>query len=340
MITIHNRYIFKDGQQYHPRGWTYQNIRIGQGSGRSFAKEPLQIPYDLADMIAAGTNCTRLYYDQYDSGEYTTALNLFAEYGIDVIMFYYVPHNTDYSVATGGANRSSVISAVQEMVTNLSGFSAIVGWGIGNEVNYELGGTSLKDYFTMINEAAGAVKGIDSTRFTTTAHGEMASIISTGQYFCPNIDVWGVNLYRGRSFGTLLKQVDDFLSKPFIITEYGFDAYDSVGVEGEDQAGQASRNINLTQELESYYPYIAGYFNFQWADGWFKASNNSTHDTTGNVSTHDDRDSLVHEEWFGATEALSEAGVVRTKRQTYTIHSEYWNNKLLPTSSSKRLLVI
>jgi hypothetical protein len=129
-------------------------------------------------------------------------------------------------------------------------------------------------------------------------------------------------------------------SKPFLISEYGFDAYDAVGVGGEDQAGQASRNLALTRELDSYYPYVTGYFNFQWADGWFKANNNSTHDTTGSATTHDDRDSLNQEEWFGATEALDTAGVSRTKRQTYTVHADYWNYKRLPNSSIKRLPVI
>lgn len=340
MISIQNRRIYNNGQLLHPIGWTYQNIPIGQGVGRSFAKEPLQIPFDLSDYVDAGANCTRLYYDQYNESEYQVALDLFEEYGIDVIMFYYVPHNTDYSLATGLANRTSVISSVETMITNLSGFDTIIGWGIGNEVNYELGGTPINDWFSLLNQSIAAGKAIDSTRFYTTANGDVSSIITSGQFYCPNIDVWGANVYRGTSFTNLITSILNIPNRPFLVTEFGFDAYDSVNIGGEDQAGQATRNIALIEELESYYPYISGYLAFQWSDGWFKMGNNSTHDTTGNASSNDDRDQIIQEEWFGATESLSSGSATsRTKRTTFQTNKEYWTSLVEKYNYIKRLPV-
>lgn len=265
MINIYNRHIYKDGQPYHIRGWSYSNIPIGGSASTSWANEPAQPPYDLADMQAAGANCLKIYYDQYDAAQYQVALDACAGAGIDVVMIYFVPQNTDYSVATGGANRSSVVSTVSGMVTNLKSYPAIVGWGIGNEMNYNLGVTPLSDWYTLPEACIRAGKAIDTTRSYTSSNGDVATIQSAGDRLCPSIDVWGATIYHGRTFTTLRSDVIAATQKPFLITEYGFDAYDS-SLPAEDQAGQASRNSALTLEAESYYPYITGYFLFQWAD--------------------------------------------------------------------------
>ena len=40
-----------------------------------------------------------------------------------------------------------------------------------------------------------------------------------------NIDIWGSNVYRGPSFGTLFLDYQKKSSKPLYISEYGADAY-------------------------------------------------------------------------------------------------------------------
>ena len=41
----------------------------------------------------------------------------------------------------------------------------------------------------------------------------------------PNVDIWGLNVYRGASFGTLFAQWKNVTSKPFYISEFGTDSF-------------------------------------------------------------------------------------------------------------------
>lgn len=334
-MTVRGRRIYKNGAPYQIRGWNYANIPIGQTSGRSWALEPTQIPFDMADLQAAGANCVRIYCDGFDTTQYTTALNYCASYGIDVIMFYYVPISTDYSIATGSTNRANVISAVQTMVNNLKGLPAVIGYGIGNEVNYNLGVTPLRDWYSLLEACIQAGKAIDTTRFYTTSNGGTTDILGAGNTLCPSIDVWGATVYRGKTFTTLLHDIIGMTEKPFILTEYGYDAYDAT-IPGEDQPGQSSRVVALAQEAQSYYPYLSGYLLFEWCDEWWKAGNSSAHDTTGLSAAADDRDGLFQEEWWGTSLALSAgAGQSRTKRTLYQNMSNYLTTLPNPPSQNR-----
>ncbi|MCX5697622.1 MAG: hypothetical protein NTU54_06635 [Candidatus Omnitrophica bacterium] len=42
---------------------------------------------------------------------------------------------------------------------------------------------------------------------------------------CPNIDIWGLSVYRGNTFGDLFTQWPNISSKPFYVSDFGVDSY-------------------------------------------------------------------------------------------------------------------
>jgi len=95
--------------------------------------------------------------------------------------------------------------------------------------------------------------------------------IDRGGHLCPSINIWALQLYRGYSFGAWFQHAQNASNsatnfKPFMITEYGVDAYHDVcgsdplhtpcfnqvgdhSGSGEDEGAQAMWNRNLTVEI-------------------------------------------------------------------------------------------
>ena len=65
-----------------------------------------------------------------------------------------------------------------------------------------------------------------------------------------NIDLWGVNTYRGGTFGSLFTDYARASSKPLLVLEYGVDAYD-MARRGENEELQAEWTRRLARELEA-----------------------------------------------------------------------------------------
>ncbi len=303
---------------YFIRGWNYANIPIGQNSN-TWSGQQWQIPYDMADIKAAKGNTVRIYYDYYNATAYKNGLDAMDAKGVKAIIFLWV--NYDANLKKNTPYRKQIVNDFKTMVSNLKYHPAIIGWGFGNEVNYHT--NSKNDWYDTLNEAIGQAKAIDNTRFYTTANGEVSDIKTYG-YRVPNIDVWGANIYRGTSFGTLYTDVPQATSKPFIITEMGFDRRNAGG---EDQAGQASRDLALAQEIEGHKDVISGYLFFEWTDEWWKVASVWDHDAGPYSSSGDDQDHISDEEWYGFTEAFYlNAAEPRVKKQSYTAISQYWNS--------------
>jgi hypothetical protein len=329
VMSVIGRTISKNGAPKRWRGMNHSNTPIGFGPGTGnetvWGREPKQSRYDLADIKAMGCDAIKLYGDPYDRQEYGAMFDECYRLGLDIFMIYYSAHNTDYSA--GNANRTTAINGYVAMVNNVKYHPAVVAYGFGNEQNYELGATSLADWYSLVGEASTAAKAADATRVTFTANGDLGNI-ATYDSSLTSLDFWGANVYQGLSFQGFDQKLRQATTKPFIFTEFGFDSYNQ-SVPAEDEPGQALRDLLNTKEIEGMRS-VSGSFLFEWADEWWKESQPgdlpTVQDHVGNgLNYNDDRDQSYEEEYFGITKALNTGSAQsRVKKQTYFALQNYY----------------
>merc|ERR1719359_1502980 len=86
-----------------------------------------------------------------------------------------------------------------DVVQKTKDHPAILMWVIGNEWNYNglYAGLSKEQSIDKINAVARLVKETDSTHPVSSIYGHMPSGYTIGRM--PDIDIWGLNIYSGRS---------------------------------------------------------------------------------------------------------------------------------------------
>lgn len=304
MITINGRKILQDGVELHGRGYNYSNIPIGGTVWPN--NEWTQFVYDVADLAEMGVNLVRFYYDPAYHPYYDAILNAFHGVGIKVVPFRYLTQGVDYSTTTGQINRNAMRDRVRGMVAALKYHPAIIGWGIGNETAHVLGPNTVTQVYEMINECIVAAKNIDSDRYYTHANAEIGNIINYGAAM-PDIDVVGLNVYRGPSLTTLVSQIEANITKPVALWELGLTSYSS-------EATQAAGVVSLAQACEAAWPTISSYCFFQYHDILSKSGTPTMQDGTG-------------EEHFGHTK-VSAPGVLlpRDKKLAFTNLRNYFQS--------------
>jgi hypothetical protein len=201
-------------------------------------------------------------------------------------------------------------SVVDAKVSAVRDHPAILMWVLGNEWNYNglYVGMSHEASLAALNEAAERIVAIDDTHPIVTVYGEMPSAQTIEAM--PLIDVWGINAYRGLSFGDLFDRFAELSDKPMFLAEYGADAYDATQ-DAVNLAAQAEATRALTQEIldhaaspESDGQCVGGTI-FEWADEWWK-------DADGSPSTQEPGgiapgggphpDQTFNEEWWGVVD--------------------------------------
>jgi len=130
---------------------------------------------------------------------------------------------------------------------------------------------------------------------------------------CPDVDILGINAYRGISFDNAFERVKNEYGKPLMFTEFGADAFNTQ-TNAEDQESQATYLLGNWTEI---YGNAArngkagnsiGGFTFQFSDGWWKfgqTANLDVHDINASWSNGGYQNDYVagennmNEEWFG-----------------------------------------
>mgnify|MGYP000026463536 FL=1 len=128
---------------------------------------------------------------------------------------------------------------------------------LGNENNYGLfwAGSETEDFpddatmkkamgekrgrpmYQLFNEAALLMKKIDINHPIAMCNGDLLFIDIIAEE-CIDVDIYGTNMYRGKSFGDAFQKVKDKLNKPILFTEFGVDAFNALNKE-EDQKMQS-----------------------------------------------------------------------------------------------------
>lgn len=283
-----------------------------------------------------GVNTIRLYtgiqpkwikyiYENY--GIYTMLNHSFGRYGL-TLNSTWVPV-TDYRDA---ATQELLMSEVTKMADQYKNTPGLLLFLLGNENNYGLfwAGAETEDFpddaeeqkfigetrgrpmYKLMNDAALKMKSIDGSHPVAICNGDVLFIDIVAEE-CKDVDIYGVNMYRGVSFGDAFQVVKDKLNKPIMFTEFGSDAFNATDNK-EDQKMQAHYALGNWKEI---YENAAGLgkvensiggFTFQFSDGWWKfgqTKNLDIHDSNaswsngGYIQDYAPGENNMNEEWFG-----------------------------------------
>jgi hypothetical protein len=244
---------------------------------------------------------------------------------------------------SGDSNR------LQQVVTAYKTHPAVLAWAIGNEWNvnfYHHAFSNILDSANATEALARQVKSLDPGHPVAAIFGDIDipglnpllkasentnQMVSTERIvndLCPSVDFWGLNIYRGATFGNLFDQWATITSKPMFLSEFGTDAY-RIFEQGfppffpdgmEDEPMQASFNRVLWQEIAAQISALhlsgrcIGGTVFAWNDEWWKvqpASGGSPNvqENLGFYGGHPD--GFANEEWFAI------AAIDRRLRETF-----------------------
>jgi hypothetical protein len=330
-----------DGRPFIVNGMNWDYFPIGTNYNYSLWNQPdALIKRALDDEMALlqnmGVNAIRVYtgipkkwieyiYDNY--GIYTMLNHSFGRYGL-TIDGTWTPV-TNYADAKTRELLMKEISEMSETYRNTRGLLLFL---LGNENNYGLfwAGAETEDFpdeedqrrevgekrgrpmYQLMNEASKAIKKINPAYPVSICNGDLLFLDIIAQ-LCPDVDILGINVYRGVSFGDLYQRVKNEYGKPVLLTEFGSDAFNAVTVE-EDQNAQA---YFLRGNWKEIYQNAAGLgmagnslggFTFQFSDGWWKYGQTldlELHNTNASWSNggysfdYKAGQNNMNEEWFG-----------------------------------------
>ncbi|HEX6764973.1 MAG TPA: glycoside hydrolase family 2 TIM barrel-domain containing protein [Polyangiaceae bacterium] len=289
-IRVEGRELVVDCVPYEVRGVCWNPVPKGATHPAGLDYAGLSVT-DVPLMRTAGINTVRTY----ERIEDMAVLDRLFDAGIRVL-------DTVYGY---GGDAASVVTARVNAVKN---HPAILGWVLGNEWNYNGLYTSLShaDSLARINEAAALVKAADDSHPVITVYGEVPTTATLGAM--PDIDIWGINAYRGISFGDLFSTWEARSEKPMFLSEYGADAYNA-NLPGYDPMSQAEATAALVGELLAHSVtrhadgVVLGGTIFEWADEWWKAGNPNTQEAGGTAPGGGPYpDQTFNEEYWGVVD--------------------------------------
>ncbi len=300
-IVVDGRELSVDGVPFFIRGVCWNPVPKGQNHPEGLDYAGLAA-VDIPLMQAAGINAVRTYEPVLDG----SVLDQLYAAGIYILNTVYPWGGAE--VATAVAN----VNAVKDHPANLM-------WVIGNEWNYnglyvEL---SHEESLARINEVAQAIRQVDDTHPIATIYGELPSADTVNAM--PDIDVWGINSYRGISFGDLFTEWEALAvpARPLFMAEFGADAFNA-NLPGYDPDSQAEATEALLSEIVANRTDAGGVLLggtiFEWADEWWKAGNVNDHDNGGIAPGGGPYpDQTFNEEWWGIVD------IERTPRPAYDV---------------------
>ena len=272
---------------YLIKGICYHPVPKGKEK-RSF--ETLE--QDIALMLEAGINTIRVYKPVDDSA----VLDQLNAAGIQLIVGFGYNQNGVYDIASG---------TILDYVKKYKDHPAILFWELGNEYNYhpEWFGGDIATWYKALNSTAAAIQALDKNHPVATAHGEIPTeeVLSVN----PNIDLWGVNVYRWDQPGSLIEEWEKRSDLPLYFSEAGADSFmtaekDSYSA-GVNEEAQADATAVILDQIFARKDLINGVALFSFTDGWWKAGNPNQQDQGGwaPFSTGVPYDGAPNEEYWG-----------------------------------------
>lgn len=326
-----------NGEPFMANGMNWDYFPIGTNftyslwsQSDAFIKKALDD--EMSMLKNMGVNVIRVYtgiqpkwityiYEQY--GIYTMLNHSFGRYGLTIDGGWMA--NTEYSDARVIELLMKETKALAEQYKDTPGLLLYL---LGNENNYGLfwGGAETEDIpiedrtstqrarymYKLFDQATVAMNAIDRNHPVAICNGDLLFLDLIAEE-CPNVNILGINVYRGESFGDMFDRVRKEYGKPVLLTEFGSDAFNAVTME-EAQQDQAYYDVQNWREI---YENAAGLgkagnsiggFTFQFSDGWWKfgqTKNLDVHDSNaswengGYKFDHIPGRNNMNEEWFG-----------------------------------------
>lgn len=330
---------------------------------------------DFKLMKDMGVNTLRIYH--YADHNKTLLMDGYKRFGFMYLMGnmignYCVDSGAQWFEGTDYANEAqqkNMLESVRKMVEEYKDEPYVLMWVLGNENNYsepgrpgESSGNGCrarlqpKDYYRFVNEAAKLIKSMDPQRRPVAICNGDTLYLDICAAEAPDIDVFGVNCYRGeQGFGSLWNDVSEIYDKPVLITEYGCSAYHPSWNLKRTEAAQAKYLKNNWLDIEANMAgsgagNALGGILFEWADEWWKANSDlplkiqqqkkdwyaarsaqykdlqpGKHDTVPQFGAPF-LDGWSYEEWFGvATQGNgSDSPFLRQLRPAYFTYQQLW----------------
>jgi hypothetical protein len=306
-VTISKRSILVNNEPYIIKGICYHPVPKGSNE-RSF--ETLDV--DLSLMKEAGINTIRVYAPIDDE----TVLNKINDFGIKVIIGFGYNQNGYFDILSG-----SFINYVEKYKNH----PAILLWELGNEYNYhpEWFENDIKNWYLAMNEAAQLIHQKDTNHPVTTAHGDLPDSLALS--LAPNIDVWGLNVYRWDNPETIFEEWKKVSSKPMYLSEAGGDSYMTISKAGYEKGinekAQADATSKILNKTFSNLEVCSGVTLFSFTDGWWKAGKNDIQDIGGWApnSSGVPYDGTPNEEFWGIVD------IERNKKLAFEIVKQKFN---------------
>jgi hypothetical protein len=297
---VSKRQLLVNGVPYIIKGVCYHPVPRGSNK-RDFSNLKL----DLQLMKEAGMNTIRVYEPIQD----IKILDEIYSNGFKVIIGFGYNQNGNYDILS---------NTYLKYVEKYKKHQAIVMWELGNEYNYhpEWFNGDIKNWYKALNSAAAEIHKIDS-RPVSTAHGELPSQQALSS--CPNIDVWGMNVYRWDNPETIFREWKMVSNKPMYLSEAGGDSYMAISKngysKGVNERAQADANSKILDAVFLNSEICSGVTLFSFTDGWWKAGDNDRQSPGGSPpnSSGVPYDGIPNEEYWGIVD------IDRNKKQTFEI---------------------
>lgn len=274
--VIKDRQLSINGEPSIIKGVGYSPVPIGSNKGKDYYTVKYKNIYnrDLPIIRKMGANTLRLWGWDNDA-DHTDFLNKMYNNGKDpiyLIASFWINAETNIS---SPEVRNQLKVDFRKMVAKHKNHPAILMWAVGNELNaqWKHDKNKMDDLFSLIDEMAKEAHLEEGANYhpvtTTLVDANVTETIATYDSKMTNLDVWSVQLYRGKDFGSYFKEYRTISSKPTAILEFGIDAYDEKNNrEYEDK--QAEYISSLWGHLENNFDTAIGGAVMTYSDGWYK----------------------------------------------------------------------
>ena len=330
-----------DGKDFMINGMNWDYFPIGTNYSYSLWEQSevfikTALDSEMAMLKDMGVNAIRVYtsmqpkwityvYEKY--GIYTMINHSFGRYGLSI--------NGKWIPVTNYSNLDTqkvLLQEVSEMTETYKDTAGLLLFLLGNENNYGLfwEGAETENFpndekeivakgeklgrpmYQLMNKAAKIIKTIDGLHPVAICNGDIGFIDIIAEE-CLDVDIYGTNMYRGKSFGDAFERIKKELNMPIMFTEFGADALDAL----ENKEDQKMQAFYMVENWKEIYENAAGLgktgnsiggFTFQFSDGWWKF------EQTRNLEVQDKNASWanggygfdfkkgrnnMNEEWFG-----------------------------------------